>query len=272
MAVGSYVASFRRGPLEASIDYGGRCTIGYDLPRKLTIEIANTGARSLDLGTRFSGPAGFVVAASGERVTVPEAAAVSFTATFTAPEEQATIGATNPFALLVSLDDSGEMSFPVSLIGESVWYVAGPYGSFDEPHAPEVAGVLSGDAALGGEGWRRLSVSEPAVNILTGLEGDAGTYYIATDYLAPRPRSARLRVGCNDGVMAWMGGREALSHHEHRPVSPLSADECDVELGEGWNRCVVKMAQCSPRRFLSVVLKGPDQHLLAEVTNTRPRD
>jgi hypothetical protein len=163
------------------------------------------------------------------------------------------------------------MSFPVSLIGESLGYVAGPYGSFDEPHAPELAGVLSGDTPLGGEGWRRLSVSEPAVNVVSGLEGDAGTYYIATDYLAPRPRPARVRVGCNDGVKIWMGGSEVLSHHEHRPVSPLSADECDVELRQGWNRLVVKMAQCSSRRFLSVVLKGTDQHLLAEVTNTAAR-
>jgi len=271
MQIGSYVTSFQRGSLSVSIDYDARCTIGYDSPRKLTVEIANTGARSLDLGTRFSSPAGFIVTTNGERVTVPEAAAVSFTATFTAPEEHATIGATNPFALLVSLDDSGEMSFPVSLIGESLWYVAGPYGSFDEPHAPELAGVLSGDTPLGGEGWRRLSVSEPAVNVVSGLEGDAGTYYIATDYLAPRPRPARVRVGCNDGVKIWMGGSEVLSHHEHRPVSPLSADECDVELRQGWNRLVVKMAQCSSRRFLSVVLKGTDQHLLAEVTNTAAR-
>jgi len=271
MVIGPYVTSFRRGPLDVSIDYDARCTIGYDAPRKLIIEVANTGTRNLDLGTRFSRPAGFIVTTNAERVTVPEAAAVSFTGTFTAPEERATIGATNPFALLVSLDDSGEMSFPVSLIGESLWYVAGPYGDFDQPHAPESGGVLSGVTALGGEGWKRLSVSEPAVNIVAGLDGDAGTYYVATDYLAPRSRPVRLRVGCNDGVKAWVGGREVLSHHEHRPVSPLSADECDAELQQGWNRLVVKMAQCSSRRFLSVVLKGPDQHLLAEVTNTAAR-
>jgi len=31
------------------------------------------------------------------------------------------------------------------------------------------------------------------------------------------------------------------------------------------------MAQCSPRRFLSIALAGPDQHLLVEVTNTFAR-
>ena len=271
MAMGPYVTVLRRGPLEVHIDYDGRCTIGYDAPRKLMIEVTNTGPRSVDLRTRISAPFGFIVTTNSDRVTVPEGASVSFSATVAAPEEHARIGGANPCTLFVSLDDAGELMFPISLIGESLWYAAGPYGSFDESHAPERPGILSGEIALGGEGWRRLSVSEPAVNIAAGLEGEVGTYYLATDYWAPRARAARLRVGCNDGVKVWMGGGEVLSQHEHRPVSPLSADECEVDLWQGWNRVVVKMAQCSPRRFLSVVWKIPDQQILLEAVNTFPR-
>jgi hypothetical protein len=271
MAMGSYVSSFRKGPLEVSIDYDTRPTIGYDSPCRLAIGIANAGARSLDLRARISAPVGFTVTTQSERITLPEGSSVSFMAAFSAPEEHARIGAANPLTLFVSLEDLTEMTFPISLVGESLWHVAGPYGSFDEAHAPEQAGILSGETLLGGEGWRRLSVPEPAVNLLAGMEGEQGTYYLATDYYMPRARAARLRIGCNDGAKVWLGGREIHSQHEHRPVSPSSADEFDAELWQGWNRLVIKMAQCSPRRFLSVVWKSPDQQILLEAVNTFPR-
>jgi hypothetical protein len=87
----------------------------------------------------------------------------------------------------------------------------------------------------------------------------------------PRRRRGRLRVGCNDGTKVWLNGQEIFFQHEHRPVSPLSADEFEVELREGWNRLVVKMAQCSPRRFLSAALKNLDGQMLAEAANTIAR-
>lgn len=84
-------------------------------------------------------------------------------------------------------------------------------------------------------------------------------------------RRARLRVGCNDGTKVWLNGQEVFFRHEHRPVSPSSADEFEVELREGWNRLVIKMAQCSPRRFLAAALRDQQGHLLLEAVNSSPR-
>ena len=131
--------------------------------------------------------------------------------------------------------------------------------------------ILSGQAALGGEGWQRLSVAEPAVNLLADLKGERGTYYVGTDFAAPRSGGARLRVGCNDGTKVWVNGRSVFEQHDHRPSSPVSGDEFGVELREGWNRLVIKMAQCSPRRFLSAVLKDGEGQLLLGAANTFPR-
>ena len=78
-------------------------------------------------------------------------------------------------------------------------------------------------------------------------------------------------MGCNDGTRVWLNGQEVFFQHEHRSVSSSSADEFEVELREGWNRLVIKMAQCSPRRFLSVALKDLDGQLLVEAGNTAPR-
>jgi ADP-ribosylglycohydrolase len=271
LAMGPYVTTFRRGPLEVSVDYDACASIGYDVPRRLAIGLTNTGARSFDLRTTISAPAGFIVTSNADRLTLAEGTSVSFVATISAHEERARLAAVSPCTLFVSLDDGTEITVPITLVSESVWYAAGPYGSFDEPHAPEQAGILSGETPLGGEGWRRLSVSEPSVNLLAAMAGEPGTYYLATDYLLPRARMARLRVGCNDGVRVWLHGQEVFSHHEHRPVAPTSADEFAAELWEGWNRLVIKMAQCSPRRFLSAVLLDQDRHLLLEAVNTFPR-
>jgi len=271
LSMGPYVPSYRRGPLQIQIDYDGRPTIGYDVPRRLVVGLANTASRSLEVRARLSAPAGFVVAMTSEAISLPEGATVSFLLTCSAPREHASISLVNPCTLFLSVDDGSEATVPVTLVGESLWYAAGPYGSFDEAHAPEQPGVLSGEMPLGGDGWRELSVAEPAVNVLAELEGEQGTYYLATDVSTPRAIRARLRVGCNDGTVVWLNRKEVLSQHEHRPVSALSADEVEVELAQGWNRLVIKMAQCSPRRFLSAAFKDLQGQVLLEAGNTMVR-
>jgi hypothetical protein len=270
-AMGPYVVAFRRAPLEVHVDYDGRPTIGYDVPRRLTIGVTNRGGRTMELTARISAPDGFVVETNADRIALPEGGSVSFAATITAPGEQGRIGSANPCTLFLSVEESAEVTVPICLVGEALWYAAGPYGDFEEMHAPEQPGFLSGETPLGGEGWRRLSAAEPAVNLVAGMEGEPGTYYLATDYWLPRARRGRLRAGCNDGVKVWLNGQEVFSQHEHRPPSPTSADEFEVELWEGWNRLMVKLAQCSPRRLLSIALKDLDGHLLVEATNTQPR-
>jgi hypothetical protein len=109
------------------------------------------------------------------------------------------------------------------------------------------------------------------VNVVAGLEGEQGVYYFATDVLVAMATRARLRIACNDGVRAWLNGGEAWQQHEHRPASALSADEFDVELREGWNRLVIKMAQCTPRRYLAVTFLDPEGQVLLEAANTEGR-
>ncbi len=271
LAVGPYVASYRRGPLRIQLDYDGHPTIGYDVPRRLTVGLSNTTNRTIEVQSRLSAPAGFVVAAGSESLTLTEGTMVSFVITCTAPQGIARIAPSNPFTLFLKVDDGSEFTVPITLVGESLWYASGPYGSFDDAHAPEDPAVLSGERTLEGEGWRPLSVAEPMVNVVSGLEGEQGAYYLASDVLLPVTTRARLRLACNDGTKVWINGAEVFSQHEHRPASPLSADEIEVDVKEGWNRLVIKMAQCTPRRFLSVALKDTRGDVLLEGANTEPR-
>jgi len=271
LATGPYVTYHKRVNLGVHIDYDARPTVGYDVPRRLTVTLANLAGRSVDLSTRIAAPPGFVVTFNSDQTTLPEGGTVSFSATISAPREHARISAVSPCTLFVSAEGGEEEAAPITLIGEALWHAAGPYGDFDQSYPPEHPGILSGETALGGEGWQPLSVVEPAVNLLAGLEGERGVYYLATDLLAPRARQARLRVACNDGTRVWCNGQQLWQQHEHRPADArVSADEVPAELREGWNRLVIKMAQCSPRRLLSVVVKDPDGQILVEVVNTAP--
>ena len=271
LAMGPYVASFSRDPLEIQIDYDACPTIGYDRPRPLAIALTNTSSRSLDLSARVSAPAGFVVATNSDQIPLPAGATVSFNATISAPADHAQVAAANPCTLFLSIEGGEELTAPITLVGEELWHAAGPYGDFEEAHSPEQPGILSGEISLGGEGWQELSVPEPAVNLLAGFQGDRGTYYLAADIRAPRARRGHLRVGCNDGTKVWLNGQEIFCGHEHRPVSPTSFSEFDASFREGMNRVVIKMAQCSPRRFLSVAFLDADGHVLVELVNTGMR-
>jgi hypothetical protein len=271
LAIGPYVTSHRRGPLRIQVDYDGRPTIGYDVARRLTVALSNTANRTLEVQTRLVAPVGFVVTGASESVTLTEGTMVSFVLTLTAPSGIAHIAPSNPCTLFLSVDDGSEFTVPLTLVGESLWYASGPYGSFDDGHAPEEPATLSGEGDLGGEGWRRLSVAEPMVNVVAGLEGEQGVYYLATDVLVAMATRARLRIACNDGVKAWLNGGEAWHQHEHRPASALSADEFDVELREGWNRLVIKMAQCTPRRHLAVTFLDLEGQVLLEAANAEGR-
>jgi len=279
LAIGPYVASYRRGSLRIQLDYDGPPTIGYDVPRRLTVALSNTTNRTLEVQARLTAPAGFVVAAAWESITLTEGTMVSFVLTMTAPRGIARIAPSNPCTLFVTVDHGSEFTVPVTLIGEAIWYVSGPHGSFDEGRPPEDPALLSGERSLEGEGWRRLSVAEPMVSIASELEGERGTYYFATDVLLPMLevaqsstlRHARLRTACNDGCKVWLNGEEVFYQHEHRPASPLSVDEFGVDLREGWNRLVIKMAQCTPRRFLSVAFIDCQGQVLLEASNTETK-
>jgi len=276
LLIGSYVTCRRRADLGIHVDYDGPPTIGYGGPRRLTVTVANVGARRVDIHTRITGPPGFVItipgrAGNSDLATLPEGGNVSFSTAISAQEDQALVRLVNPFTLFISTENGPEVASPITLVGEVLWYASGPYGEFDDSHPPEHAGVLSGETALGGEGWQALSVAEPAVNLVGGLTGERGTYYLACDLLAGRARRARLRVACNDGTRVWLNAQEAWHQHEHRPADGrVSADEFPVELRQGGNRLVIKMAQCSPRRFLSAVLKDPDGRLLLDFAATHP--
>jgi ADP-ribosylglycohydrolase len=272
MAMGPYVVPLRYGPLRVLVDYEVTPSIGYDRPRRLGVGVANHAGRSVEVRARVGGPEGFVVVAGGEPFTLAEEGTVSFAMSVTAPEENCLIAPSNACTLFLIVEDEPELAVPIPLVGESVWFASGPFGDFAESYPPEQEPILAGAERLGGEGWRRLSVAEPAVNLVAGMEGEQGTYYLATDLRLPEAMSARLRLASNDGTTCWLNGGLVHTQHEHRPADArVSAEEHPISLQTGWNRLVIKLAQCSPRRFLAVTLRDAQGHPLLDAVGTTPR-
>lgn len=267
LAIGPYVSTYRRGPLRLQLDHSPSPTIAYDRPCRLTIALTNTTNRTREARCRLAAPMGFVVAAATDPIPLTEGTTVSFMVTVTAPRTAAHVATSNPCTLFIALEDGAEYTVPLTLAGESVWYAAGPFDAFEGTYWPEEAGLLT-SASLAGDGWRPLTIAEPSVGLLQELTGEPGTYYLATDLHSPEDMRAHLRVASNDGTVIWLNGEVIWSKHEHRPSSPDSSDDAGLQLRAGWNRLVIKMAQCSPRRYLAVTLFDRPGHIMVTVTNT----
>ena len=125
------------------------------------------------------------------------------------------------------------------------WLVAGPYLKddlkgekvFDEAFAPEQADVP--DTV-----WEPLPVTntdEPWVYNLGSLfKGDNRCVYVRTAVFCDRARPARLDLGSDDAVKAWLNGKLV---HEHRGPRAHKAgeDKVAVQLERGWNVVLLKV-------------------------------
>ena len=66
--------------------------------------------------------------------------------------------------------------------------------------------------------------------------------YMRTWVHSPSAMKARLEVGSDDGIKAWLNGGLAIAKSVHRGIRP-GQDSSEVELKEGWNELVLKITQ-----------------------------
>jgi hypothetical protein len=66
--------------------------------------------------------------------------------------------------------------------------------------------------------------------------------YLATYVYSKESRDARLLVGSDDGVKAWVNGRPVLAKVGPRALR-ADEDQAPVRLEAGWNRVLLKVQQ-----------------------------
>lgn len=135
------------------------------------------------------------------------------------------------------------------------WLLAGPFA------APRLlSGGPGGEAGfdpaagddLAGRKWfvyNAEAVPEPggypppgAVDFAAaGIRGDNSVACAFLRIKSPEKRKAVLRLGSDDGVAAWLNGREVFRNETTRGIS-ADQDAVEVELDKGWNRLLLKIS------------------------------
>ncbi|MFP4058420.1 MAG: HEAT repeat domain-containing protein [Candidatus Brocadiia bacterium] len=141
------------------------------------------------------------------------------------------------------------------------WEAAGPYRQkgkeaqelFDMAFPPEKPDAK--DVA-----WRRVTrgVAEHLVDLEQALGGgDQQVGYLRTRVWSPKAQKARLELGSDDGVKAWLNGEPVHANNALRGLTP-GQDVANVTLREGWNALMLKVTEASGAWQVCCRLRAPD--------------
>ena len=127
----------------------------------------------------------------------------------------------------------------------TLWDYAGPYqleGArlLNEPFGPELSPLQSLP-------WLPLRVATDSQKLwlldFTGMfPGEDNVVYLRTNVWSPAEQGARLEVGSDYGVKAWIGGNLIHAADVVRRVRPGN-DHVPVRLQKGWNVLMIKLEQ-----------------------------
>lgn len=138
----------------------------------------------------------------------------------------------------------------IDKFGDSItaWRVAGPYAQkgkryselFDIAFEPEKPGAK-------GVEWRPLPAgTDPKrpwiLDLLKAIGGAQRVAYALTWVHSEAAQPARLELGTDDGVKAWLNGRLVHANNVARAAKPYT-DRANVMLKAGWNPLLLKITQ-----------------------------
>lgn len=80
------------------------------------------------------------------------------------------------------------------------------------------------------------------VNLTNIFGGNFCVGYLRTNVWSPIEQKARIELGSNDGIKAWLNGKLILSNDISRTVS-AGDDIVEIDLKKGWNTVMLKIRQ-----------------------------
>ncbi len=151
----------------------------------------------------------------------------------------------------------------------TAWRIAGPYaqegklytqlfGIAFEPEKPDAKGVE----------WRPLPAgTDPKrpwiLDLLKAIGGAQRVAYPLTWVHSETAQPARLELGSDDGVKAWLNGKLVHANNVARAAKPYT-DRVNVTLKAGWNPLLLKITQNdSPWEFCARICARDGKPLLA---------
>ena len=109
---------------------------------------------------------------------------------------------------------------------------------FDIEFAPETDGDVEWPILPGGTNLAKSWLLEPGKL----YSGDDRVAYFSTWVNSATQQKARLELGSDDGIKAWLNGQLVHANNAARAAIPAS-DRADVQLEKGWNKLMLKVTQ-----------------------------
>ncbi|MEW6253628.1 MAG: HEAT repeat domain-containing protein, partial [Planctomycetota bacterium] len=125
------------------------------------------------------------------------------------------------------------------------WWVAGP---FEQPGADAAAlhaAAFPPERRLEDAQWRKQPVGEGRraawlIDLNATMRGDNRAGYLFTRVYSPRAQAARLELGSDDSIKAWLNGALVDDNPAIRGAAPAQ-DVVETQLKEGWNTLLLKV-------------------------------
>jgi HEAT repeat protein len=123
------------------------------------------------------------------------------------------------------------------------WEIAGPFVRIGQSLAHLIDTPCPVEADPPAAEWRPLPGSGSGINILDGFTpgNPAAVACVRAAVWSPTAQRARLLLGSDDAIAAWVNGRHIGEFCAEHPVTP-DQYTLEVELTPGWNRLMLKIA------------------------------
>ncbi|MFH1747650.1 MAG: HEAT repeat domain-containing protein [Planctomycetota bacterium] len=128
----------------------------------------------------------------------------------------------------------------------AAWLYAGPCSQEGKGAKEIIDVVFPAETGSAEVAWQPLTVNKldnPWIYDLTRIDQASNCcMYVRTSIWSDQARPARLEIGSDDGVKAWLNGSEVHRNPASRGINPAE-DKIDIELEKGWNTLLLKIVQ-----------------------------
>ena len=125
------------------------------------------------------------------------------------------------------------------------WLLAGPYTEEGKGDSELFGTVFPPEKDDADVDWKKIHLSGAehiVVDLDERLGGEDRVAYLRAEVWSPGERKARLELGSDDGIKAWLNGSVVHENNTNRGISP-GQDEVEVTLKKGWNGLLLKITQ-----------------------------